>query len=536
MSSTETTHNALGSRRRFELLERIGSGAFGDVYLADMVSGAGFSRTVAVKLLHEDRFDDDDATRRIRDEARLLGKLSHPHIVGVMDLVRLDDQWAVVMEHVEGADLEHVLLALRKAGRTFPATAVLELVSHVADALDAAYNAEANGGRPLRVVHRDIKPANLRLTSNGDVKVLDFGIARARLASREAHTGAYVIGTQRYMAPERIAGHDEGPEGDVYSLGATAFELLMGEPLGRSPVLFDRHEKWVRKRLKELDQVLDAPLDARRRIEGLLYTCLAAEPLDRPRAADLAQRADYLSRGQPGEDLRAFGRRFIPQVTQLLGTKPDKVNRVLTEGSTAPRPVEGPPDTLRSSRAEPDTSEFRRPSMVLPVLMIATVVLLVGGAILTMGLLGGVGAWWVMQSHMEPVDPSESLELDSGEGPIVHPVEPSEPAPRVELTPVEPAPRVAPAPAPAPIAAPVAPTPPKILSRAQIVVREASSVAVKCGGVRAVGTASVRIMSFPAGSCTVSALVQGVELQGHALIVAPRTVTCGPDAGALVCD
>ena len=215
----------LSGGRRFELHERIGVGAFGEVYLATVKSTAGFSRKVALKLLHPARFGDDDATRRIRDEARVLGRLHHPNIVTVLDLVRLEHQWAVVMEYVEGADLERTLQALTRAGRAFPPAAALELVADVADALDAAYNAEGGRGRPLRVVHRDIKPANIRLTPNGDVKILDFGIARGR-NRREAETGSYVIGTQRYMAPERIAGADYSFDSDVWSLGLTLVEAV----------------------------------------------------------------------------------------------------------------------------------------------------------------------------------------------------------------------------------------------------------------------------------------------------------------------
>jgi tRNA A-37 threonylcarbamoyl transferase component Bud32 len=533
--------------RRFELIERIGAGAFGEVFLANQVSGADFSRTVAVKLLHPDRFDEDDAARRIRDEARVLGRLHHPHIVTVMDLVRLETQWAVVMEHVEGADLETVLQALRKAGRVFPAAAALEAVAQIADALDAAYNAEGPEGLPLRVVHRDVKPANLRLTPNGAVKVLDFGIARARMPSREASTGAYVIGTQRYMAPERIAGRGEGPEGDVYSLAATAFELIVGEPLGRSPVLSDRHEPWVRDRLRALDAVLPGPEAVRARVAGLLLSCLAGEALDRPRAADLAEQAGALARQMPGEDLRAFSRRFVPQVPALLGRVPDRVHRVLTEGSTG-RVDLAEPGTLRQARAEPDTRELRRPSLVLPALLAAVVVVVVGAGGLLMGVAGGVGAWWALASAppvadaavvapappppapavVEPTEaPELAFELDSGSGPTE--VAPA-PRPRAVVAPRSAPDRVEPV---EPVE-PVAPAP--VLSRAQVVVSGASGITVTCGAVRAVGTTSARIMSFPAGSCAVDAVVGGRELRGVADIVAPRTVTCAAGESALSCD
>ncbi len=384
MDPTEPTPlpTAAPTGRRFELVERLGSGAFGEVYLANQRSSAGFSRKVALKVLHADRFDDEDATKRMRDEARVLGRLHHPNIVTVLDLVRLESQWAVVMEYVEGADLERILQALRKAGRTFPAKAVLELVAAVADALDAAYNERGDDGRRLRVEHRDVKPANIRLSPNGDVKILDFGIARARDPRREARTGAYVIGTQRYMAPERIAGRGEGPSGDVYSLAATAFELLCGEPLGRSPVLSARHQAWVRDRLvASLRPVLRADDPVHRRLGGLLADCLDAEPLNRPRAADLAEEAGRLSRQLRGEGLRDFGRRFVPQVDALLGRQRDVVEGVLTERTTASVPAA---DTLRQERP-PTPPPRRRGGWLLPVLGAASAVVLVGTGALLLG-------------------------------------------------------------------------------------------------------------------------------------------------------
>lgn len=512
--------------RRFELVERIGTGAFGEVYLAKLQSGAGFERKVALKLLHPSRFGEDDATKRIRDEARVLGRLHHPNIVTVLDLVRLEHQWAVVMEYVEGADLERVLKALRKAGRVFPAKAVLGMMASVSDALDAAYNADGGDGRPLRVEHRDIKPANIRVTANGDVKILDFGIARARDRRREARTGAYVIGTQRYMAPERIAGRGEGSAGDVYGLAATAFELLTGEPLGRSPVLTDRHQEWVRERLRaRLPDVLRCDPATKRRIGGLLADCLDAEALNRPRAADLAEEAGRLARSLPGEDLRAFGRRFVPQVDTLLGRERDVVTGVLTELSTASTPAD-PAVTLRE-RSEDTEEAPRRGGWLLPVLAAASAVVVVGAVMLVVGLAGGVGAWWMLRSEPAAVDVEPNIET------VVVPV--------YETVPVQPAAASEPEPEPEVVKPKARARPPAVqrsstVSRALVRVEGADGIRVRCGGASSTGTASARIMGFPSGRCSVHAVVGGKQLDGTAIIEAPRTVTCSADGQSLTCD
>lgn len=514
------------SGRRFQLLERVGTGAFGEVYLANQVSTAGFERKVALKLLHPNRFGESDATRRIRDEARVLGRLHHANIVTVLDLVRLEDQWAVVMEYVEGADLERILKALTKAGRVFPPSAVLGLVAEVADALDAAYNAEGDHGRPLRVVHRDVKPANIRLTPNGGVKVLDFGIARASMDNREAETGAYVIGTQRYMAPERIAGHDDGPSGDVYSLAATAFELLTATPLGRSPVLSSRHQQFVRERLQSLDSHLHLPSEDVSRIAGLFFSCLDAEPGNRLRAADLAVQARRLSRQLQGEDLRAFGRRFVPQVDPLLGYRPDVVSGVLTERTTARRPAPGTPETLRRQAEPAGEGDSGRRGWVVPVLGAASAVVIIGGLMLVLGVGAGLGVWWLIADD-------ESPQTQIVEVPVEVPVEVLvRPAP--VAAPARPA-AAAPSPSVGSKAA-VPEAPARMVSRAQVAAPGAQGMQVVCGNVKASGTSSARIMGFPAGTCQVHAIFGDVELSTETTMTQPRAVKCQVDGDRLVCD
>lgn len=530
----------LATGRRFELHERIGAGAFGEVYLATQRSTAGFNRKVALKVLHPSRFGEDDAARRIRDEARMLGALHHPNIVTVLDLVRLRDQWAVVMEYVEGADIERVAQALERTNRLFPAKAVLEMVANVADALDAAHNAESGAGRPLRLVHRDIKPANVRLTGNGEVKILDFGIARGR-TEREASTGAYIIGTQRYMAPERITGSRDGPEADVYSLAATAVEMLTGTPLGRSPVLASRHKAFVTAKLKTLRMHVRGRPDIVRRVAGLLSECLGHHHLDRPSAADLASQARDLSRSLPGEDLRAFCRRFVPQVDNVLGRQPDRVTGVLTEHTGKDLP-----DTLRTATnpgLEAEVGEVeelpRRRWGWLVALLAAVTVVALGSALLVMVVAGVGGAWWwVSQPALSdgaeiPESPAEQPASTPPEA-VAPPeaVEPDPPAAGVE-SPSTPA---APPTAAPPTTAPAEPEPARKVSRAQFAVPGASSIQVVCGNTKASGTATTRMVAFPAGTCTVSAIVDGAHVSGTTSVTSPRSVRCAVRSGAMVCE
>ena len=196
----------------------------------------------------------------MRDEARLLGWLRHRNIVDVMDLTRLDGRVAVVMEYLEAVDCGTVIKQYYSDGARIPPRAVLEIVSFVAAALDAAFNQPPyTGEKPLRVIHRDIKPSNIMLDVHGTVKVLDFGVARADFQQREAATQEMSFGSFDYMSSERVFLEEAGPRSDVYSLGATCFELLMAERFGRVRIKAKEHLTFVEDRLSSAQEALSLP-------------------------------------------------------------------------------------------------------------------------------------------------------------------------------------------------------------------------------------------------------------------------------------
>ena len=198
---------------RYEIAARIGRGAMGTVYRAtDPVIG----RTVAIKLLHVDitalQVDDDENRARFRQEVRSTGTLRHPHIVTVYDYGVDGDRPFIVMEYVDGRTLAEMLrdqvpLSL---GQT------LRLVQQLCSALDYAHD--------LGIIHRDIKPANLMVDRNGDLKVLDFGIAR--IGEEQLTRTGMVLGTLEYMSPEQIDGTAVDRRTDIFSVGAVLYELL----------------------------------------------------------------------------------------------------------------------------------------------------------------------------------------------------------------------------------------------------------------------------------------------------------------------
>ncbi len=209
----------------FEILEIPASGAYGTVAVVRQIDRDG--RVVAVKALRKSFLSRPRLMARARDEARMLFHLRHPNIVRVEELLDVGGRPILVMEWVEGVALSQLIGAMG----SLPMPEAMAIARHTALALDTAYNTRNPDGTRMRIVHRDIKPANLLVSLGGEVKVVDFGVAHGDFFDREASTVNTVMGTQGFMAPERLDGVNDHPAIDVYALGITLFYALTGEML-----------------------------------------------------------------------------------------------------------------------------------------------------------------------------------------------------------------------------------------------------------------------------------------------------------------
>jgi serine/threonine protein kinase len=290
--------------RKFRFLREIASGGFGMVYLTKVTHADGFSRILAVKLLHRRWSDNAEISRRMRDEARLLGWLRHRNIVDVADLTSIDGRTAILMEYLEAADLKEIVQHHRNTGSTVPVRCALEVMSAAASALDAAYNRPPyQGEKPLRVIHRDIKPSNIMVDDSGLVKVLDFGVARAEFEARESDTRELQFGSVDYMPPERLMFEPESPASDIYSLGATAFEIMSGEKLGKAKGSPARHDGNIIDRLSFLRAIVALPSGVADELDELLSATLGFDETARPDAAQVWAITKSLARKIGGPSL-----------------------------------------------------------------------------------------------------------------------------------------------------------------------------------------------------------------------------------------
>ena len=225
---------------RFEIIDRLATGGMAEIFKAKVKGEAGFERTVVVKRILPHLAADPEFVGMIIDEARISARLIHPKIVQVLDFGQEAGQYFIAMEYVDGMDCLGMLreCALRRLRVPLPLSC--HVVAELLDALDFAHNATDDSGQPLDIIHRDISPSNVFLSFRGDVKLGDFGIARAVDRQRQAETQAGTLkGKYGYMAPEQVLGARIDQRADLFSSGIVLAELLMGRRLFTAPADLD---------------------------------------------------------------------------------------------------------------------------------------------------------------------------------------------------------------------------------------------------------------------------------------------------------
>jgi serine/threonine-protein kinase len=299
---------------KFRLVELLASGGMAEVWRAEMPGAAGFVKEIALKLVRGEHREDDAFTRMFIQEARLASRLDHANIVHVFDLGQVEGRYYIAMELVRGRTLREVVDRCRERGVRFGVTRAVHVCADVARALAYAHRLEVDG-RVAGLVHRDVSPQNVLVSLEGEVKLADFGIARAAGADELTSAGT-IKGKLAYMAPEQARGEPVDARADVFGLGVVLWELCagrrlfardgdaatLGAVLDTKPV--SRPSEWNESVPAELDRVVLSALerDRERRTSS-------AEEL----AQSLAALRLRLAAASPDElDLRALLRRLWP--------------------------------------------------------------------------------------------------------------------------------------------------------------------------------------------------------------------------------
>jgi tRNA A-37 threonylcarbamoyl transferase component Bud32 len=277
--------------QRYDLVQPIGAGGMGEVFLAVATGAHGFQKRVAVKRIRPGLSADEDFVRRFVAEAKLTVSLTHANIVQVLDLGQFGDELFIVMEYVEGTDLGRLLSTTKQRAEPVPVEIAVHLAVEALSGLAYAH------GR--RVVHCDVSPSNLLVSVSGEVKLTDFGVARVISQARSGGAVGLVAGKPGYMAPETARGEPVGPAADVYAVGILLFEMLAGaRPASPGSPVHARD---------------DVPPE----LDALLARALRSLPGDRPRDAgqmllELASIAHRLERPVTAPEVGAWARCFAP--------------------------------------------------------------------------------------------------------------------------------------------------------------------------------------------------------------------------------
>jgi serine/threonine-protein kinase len=282
----------------YRIVRKLGQGGMAQVFLAVAFGASGFEKRVAIKQLLPELEHSSELVRALIEEARLGAQLAHRNLVQVHHLGVADGRYYVVMDFVDGQDLA----TLARRGPPPPELALL-VGEELARALDYVHRVGDDAGRPLGLVHRDVSPSNVLISRAGEVRLGDFGVAKATLLA-DITRGNVRKGKYAYMSPEQVSGDSLTSASDQFSLGVTLYELLAGHrPFdGEGP-----HDTMERVSRAEPPDAEPLPPTVR----ALVLRCLAKDPAARfPSAEDLRRalaqaRRSFPEAGEP--DLAAWG-------------------------------------------------------------------------------------------------------------------------------------------------------------------------------------------------------------------------------------
>ena len=328
---------------RYEIHKRVGRGGMADVFLArDRL----LDRQVAIKVLFPEFAVDPNFVERFRREAQAAANLSHPNIVNVYDWGKYEGTYFIAMEYVQGRTLAEIL----KSNRRLTAKQAAEIASEVAAALGFAHEAG--------LAHRDIKPANILIGTNGQVKVADFGIARAMNSATESNLTQVgsVMGTASYFSPEQAQGAQPDPRSDLYSLGIVMYEMVAGKPpfTGENPVSIAY--KQVHDQPVPLNKFVDG---IPRAFEAIVAKLLAKDPKLRYSSAHALR--DDLRRFRNGEQVQALVAAAARPGTPAAGTARPPATPVGTTPTTVQPSERGPAPSHPPIAGAPTTTMPRPP-------------------------------------------------------------------------------------------------------------------------------------------------------------------------------
>ncbi len=324
---------------QYELMEVIATGGMAEVYRARMRGVEGFQKIVAIKRILSHLTDNDEFVTMFIDEAKLAAQLQHPSIIHIYDLGKIERSYYIAMEYIDGKDLRTILRHVEEKQQRLPLGLSVFVASRLAAALDYAHRKRDLQGRAMALVHRDVSPQNVLISFEGEIKLCDFGIAKA--ASKASHTRAGALkGKLQYMSPEQAWGKDIDHRSDIFSLGLVLYEMVTGRKAFAGDSELSILEQ-VRSPRVTLPRDIDPAIPPQ--VERIIVKALKENRDERYQtAAEMASDLDGIIqslRPSPGgSELGAF-------VSELLGRERPGAAAPTTPAATEARPAPEPRPT-----------------------------------------------------------------------------------------------------------------------------------------------------------------------------------------------
>jgi serine/threonine protein kinase len=268
---------------KYLLLDRIAVGGMAEVHRAKSFGVEGFEKIHAIKKILPHVAEDQEFVEMFINEAKIASQLTHSNIAQIYDLGKIEGNLFIAMEYIWGKDLLQMVNYFRRRREAMPPPMAVYIATRVCEGIDYAYHKRGGHGKPLKIIHRDVSPQNVLISYDGEVKIIDFGIAKATLHHSETQAGL-LKGKFSYMSPEQVQGFPIDHRSDIFAIGTVLFEMLTSQSLFRGENDFITLER-VRKAEVPLPTEINPKIP--KSLEKIVMKALALDPNDRwQRAAD----------------------------------------------------------------------------------------------------------------------------------------------------------------------------------------------------------------------------------------------------------
>ncbi len=406
---------------KYLLTDRIGAGGMAEIFRATAFGVEGFTKEICIKRILPTLTSDTTFVKMFIDEAKIAVSLHHANVVQVFDLGRIGEHYFIAMELVRGRDLLQIINACRAQKRRLPVHIALYILGEVCKGLDYAHRVKSEG-RPLGIIHRDVSPSNILVSWEGDVKVADFGIAKATHTEHKTATGT-MKGKYGYMSPEQVKGERIDHRSDIFAAGILLYECLAARRLFKGETDLETLEQVREARVPQPPSAVNKK--ASPEVDALVMRALSLDPAER--FATAGEMHDAIA-----DQLYATGKRLDSKVLAAFMQKlfrdeiereeeRDTQRRKLQDGTPAPvesesaagAPPAGPatrPDLPSGLTPAPRAA---RSSLRLALIGTAVILLLAAAVVL--------GVWWMYEPEPAPAAAPDPVAPTAPEQPPAEP-------------------------------------------------------------------------------------------------------------------